>query len=561
MRRAQARKVLHHTVRLGGVLVALTAAAGITAGGASAAPYVAWSCANAAGAPLGAGDWTPTRTAPITTLNSTCGTPTGTLEATASAAEQNPWVSAGAGWTIAAPDGAKITGLDVWWSNAVNPVSVPPFGRIQIYADAPGNGGSAYLRDDGAFGVASAPFSNANHQAFRDLAAPSVSLMAWCASLCTASPARLTASYALYRSRVVVEDPSAPTGTVSGLPDTGRVTGPTPIAVNATDVGGGVRGLELRVDDQAIGRVEPGGGCAEVAEVAGVPSEYATIKPCPANLPAVFTLDPAVLPGTQPHRVSVVAVDAAGQSSTLLSRLVAAAAPAALFASGRGFFNPDLDLTSPRRVNGDGGGPAKLTLALVDSTVRFGTTPVLGGHLTTPEGQPIAGARVWRAVAGSSGAWKITDPPLVTSSTGRLGGWLAPRRPSRSVALLYFPYSDTSDVASSPVRRIAVAAGVTLAPERRVIRPGGRARFTARLAVGVRKGTSVRGMLQMHTGRRWRTLRQLRFRHGSRTLRRVVRFRRSAPRSTYRLRVRVPAQTGLPYASGTSRRVAVFVRG
>jgi len=549
------RRVLRHSVRIGGALLALAAASGVTAGSAVAAPYVAWSCANAAGAPLGAGDWTPTRTAPITTLSSTCGTPAGTLEASASAAEQNPW-SAGAGWTIAAPAGALITGLDVWWTNVVNPVSVPPFGRVQIYAAAPGNNGSAYLRDSGAFGVAGAPFGEANHQAFRDLTAPSVSLLAWCASYCTAPP-RVAASYALYRGRVVVEDPSAPTGTASGLPDTGRVADPTPIAVDATDVGGGVRGLELRVDNQVVGRVEPGGGCADVANV---PFEYATIKPCPAHLPGTLTLDPAALPGTQPHRVNVVAVDAAGQSSTLLDGIVAAAAPAALFASGRGFFNPDLDLTSPRRVNGVGGGPAKLTLDLADSRVRFAQTPVLSGRLTTPEGQPIAGARVWRAIGGRRGAWTITDQPLISSSSGRIGGWLPPRRPSRRVALLYFPYSDTSEVALSPVRRLTVAAGVTLEPARRVIRAGGRTRLTARLAVGVRKGTSVRGKLQVRTDGRWRTLRQLRFRHDSRTLRPVVRFRRGVPGSTYRLRVRVPAQTGLPYASGTSRSVVVLIR-
>jgi hypothetical protein len=74
----------------------------------------------------------------------------------------------------------------------------------------------------------------------------------------------------------------------------------------------------------------------------------------------------------------------------------------------------------------------------------------------------------------------------------------------------------------SPVRRVAVGAGVTLNPGRRVIRAGGRARLTAWLAVAVGKGTSVRATLQMHTHEQWRTLRRLRFRHDSRTLRPVV---------------------------------------
>jgi hypothetical protein len=552
----RARKALHHIIRTGGVLLALTAVAGATAGSASAAPYVVWSCANAAGAPLGAGDWTPSRTAPITTLASTCGAPSGTLEASASASEHNPSTSAGAGWTLTAPEGATITGLDLWWTNAVNPVGVPPYGRVQIYADAPGNGGSAYVRDGGAFGVAGAPFGDANHQTLNDLTAPSVTLTAWCVSYCTA-PAQVAASYAMSRSRVVVQDPSAPTGTASGLPDTGRIADPTPIAVDATDVGGGLRGLELRVDDQVVGRVDPRGRCADVANVA---FEYATIAPCPAHLAETLTLDPGALPGAEPHRVSVVAVDAAGQSTTLLSQVVAAAAPPALFAASRGFFNPDLDLTSPRRVNGAGGGPAVLTLSLADSSVRFGQTPVLSGRLTTPEGQPIAGARVWRAVSERGGAWRITGTPLVTAPTGGIGGWLPARRPSRSVALLYFPYSDASEVAVSPVRRLRVAVGVTLDPARRVIRPGGRIRLTARLSVAVRKGTSVAARLQVRSGRRWHTLRKLRFRRGARTLHPVVRLPRSAPGSTHSLRLSVPAQAGLEYAAGASRRVVVLVR-
>ncbi|MGH2944644.1 MAG: hypothetical protein ACRDLN_17925, partial [Solirubrobacteraceae bacterium] len=146
------------------------------------------------------------------------------------------------------------------------------------------------------------------------------------------------------------------------------------------------------------------------------------------------------------------------------------------------------------------------------------------------------------------------------SPTGLVAGWLPPRRPSRSVALLYFPYSDASDVVSSGARRLRVAAGVTLDPARRVIRAGGRARFTARLAVAVGRGTSVLGMLQVHTGDGWRTVRRLRFRHGARTLRPVVRFRPGALRTSYRVRLRVPAQRGLPYARGTSRRVVVRIR-
>jgi len=70
----------------------------------------------------------------------------------------------------------------------------------------------------------------------------------------------------------------------------------------------------------------------------------------------------------------------------------------------------------------------------------------------------------------------------------------------------------------------------------------------------------VRATLQVHTHGQWRTLRRLRFRHDSRTLRPVVRFRGNAPARPTACACECPRRGALPYASGTSRPVTVLVR-
>jgi hypothetical protein len=73
------------------------------------------------------------------------------------------------------------------------------------------------------------------------------------------------------------------------------------------------------------------------------------------------------------------------------------------------------------------------------------------------------------------------------------------------------------------------------------------------LGAAVPDGGAVIATLQFRQGRSWKTFRQLHFGPGGRrTYRATIRFRRSADARTLTFRVRVPAQSGLNYATGVS---------
>jgi hypothetical protein len=278
------------------------------------------------------------------------------------------------------------------------------------------------------------------------------------------------------------------------------------------------------------------------------------------------------------HTVSVVAHDAAGNGATLLSNRVLVAAalldgppPAGRFDAARNlFFNPDVNVSSAARPNGINAGPANVSLAFVTHrvvrrkgrlrrtarlskrrTVGYSTSVRLRGRLTTPTGQPIALARVYRATSVAGGPWTLSTKPLVTSKTGRVSVRLPAHAPSRRVALVYFPATSSNASSRSNACLLGVRAPVSLTLSRRSVPRGSRVSVAARIRAGIRPGATVIGALQLHQGRSWRTIRQLRFApRGHGRARTALRLRVPA---VYRLRVRVSAQPGLRYTSGASR--------
>jgi len=180
------------------------------------------------------------------------------------------------------------------------------------------------------------------------------------------------------------------------------------------------------------------------------------------------------------------------------------------------------------------------------------------GRLTTLTDQPIVGARLYRAVSVADGPWRLMTKPLITSKTGRVSVKLAARSPSRRVQLVYFPTTSSNDSFRSPTRLLRVRAPVSLSLARRSVPRGGRVNLVARLRAGIRPGATVIGALQLRQAGSWRTIRQLRFTPRSRGRARTA-LRLSTP-AIYRLRVRVSAQPGLRYATGSSRPRVLRVR-
>jgi hypothetical protein len=577
-------------LRYRGIFIALAALVWpmlmITPPSARAASYSVWACADGAGRLLTRGDWKEVRVnGPAHFLSSTCGDPpdanplTGLL-GIAQSAKGNPPMNSGAGWKVQAAPGTRITGLDLWWSGGM-PSGLPAFshitGRIEILAP------TSIFRVDGDvqsgafFGLNATqlnPYGEGNHWAFRDLSTPDLTLMAWCLSECQGLPGvngevftTTVAHFQAYRLKTVVEDVTPPRGLASGLEDGARITVPTAVQATATDVGSGIRDISLRVDDRTVQRVSPGDSCADVDPGDSDPFAYSRMVPCPGEYAGAFTLSPHELSDGERHVVSVVASDAAGQETVLMSARAARAAPSGYFASG-GFFNPDLDIASPRRLNGVDAGPSSVQLSFVvghRTRKRFVSRRVVGadqkprisGRLTNAAGAPIGGARVWAASAVADGVWQINGEPLTTSPTGRLSGVLAAHNPSRAVRLVYFPYSDSSENVQSSSAQLAVRASTTIDLDRAEYRNGDTVRFSGSITTGpVIRRKSV--YLQVVVRGRWRTFDTTRADARGRW---KLRYRFTATRrpTAYRFRAVIPTEHAFPWARGRSRAVRVLV--
>jgi hypothetical protein len=485
----------------------------------------------------------------------------------------------GVGWRTDAPSGTTITGFDVWWvaiigSFAFSPSRIDISAPASIYAlEAPSLDQGARFGGDTAHGVGSESiaYSDTNHQAYKGLNTSNVALMAWCLSLCQGqdgSPGRNLADYEAYRLRTVLEDPAPPAGSVTGLADGARVGAPTELQATATDVGGGVREISLRVDGQVVQRAGPGGACADIDPSNGDPREYARMQPCPTQYSAGLTLSPTALSDGARHAVSIVATDAAGQDAVLGVARVALAAPAGFFASA-GAVNPDLDVLNPRAANGVNGGVGRATVSFV--VRRHNRTRLLARHvvaasdrqrirgqLTSDGGAPIIGARVWLAAALKEGVWQISGGPLTTSKTGTVSGALPAHNPSRDVRLIYFPFSDSSENVQSPAVRLGVRSTTSIQLDRSGYRNGETAHFSGRITtrpMPVGKAVYLQAIVRGH----WRTFDTARADAKGRW---KLRYRFTATRqlTSYHFRCVVPRETQpVSWASGHSRVVRVLV--
>jgi hypothetical protein len=558
----------------------------IAPAGAGAASYSVWACADGSGRLLTRGDWKEVRVnGPGHFLASTCGDPPDTnpqttLAVSAQSANGNTATNSGVGWKLEAAPATRITGLDLWWSGGV-PSGPPMFaeitGRVEILAPASifrvdGNAETGASFGPGATGGRA--YEEGNHWVFHELSTPDVTLMAWCLSKCNGVPgvggevlSKLVAYFEAYRMRTSVEDLRPPEGQTSGLQDGVRITTPLAIEATASDAGGGIREISLRVDGRIVQRVRTEGSCTDVDPGNHDPFEYASMQPCPKHYSSAFTLAPEELANGARHFITVVATDAAGQESVLGVARSALAAPAGFFAS-TGFFNPNLDVVSPRTSNGTNAGPAKLRLSFIvrngprrrltaRRTVGARVRPRIAGRLTTAAGAPITGARVWAASAVANGVWRISGRPMTTSLTGRVTGRLSAGLPSREVCLVYFPYSDSSENVHSSSARLAVRASTTIRLDQAGYRNGDTVKFAGRITTRpVLPRKSV--YLQVVVRGRWRTFDTTRADERGRW---KLRYRFTATRrpTIYRFRALIPAEHAFAWAPGRSRAVRVVV--
>ena len=559
-----------------------------TAPTADAATYSVWACANGSGAPLGVGSWVRSAGAGATGVQTTCAEPSvpvGALYARARAVSAD--APGGGGWVVAAAKGTRITSLDVWWTwqvtsggairvyalgNAfLDPTGVPdPFdGQGRCCSD------SAFVNlKAGAFGmplttnpgVALAQLNRQSFPKLRGLDGRGVAvagLGAVCVSGC--SSGEPVAQFQAYRVKTVVEDAAPPAGKADGLRDGLRVGQESPVDVAATDAGGGVRELTLRVDGNVVQRIAADSGCADVDPSNSDPLEYNLMKPCPSTLTGRLTLSAGHLPDNDPHQVTAVATDAAGQDTVLSSARVALAAPRGYYDPTFGFYNPDLSVAEPPKPNGSHADPsAKLALGfqrgrrtVQRQTIGYSKATRVRGSVKTSAGRPVARARVWLASRLRGGAWRISGKPLITSRKGVVSARLPARSPSRDVRLVYFPSTDRSDVRRSPSRALRVQATTTIQSDQGGYRNGDTLVFTGQI-IRKRLIANKSVYLQAIVRGRWRTFQTTQADSKGRW-RMTHRFEATRQPTIYTFRALVPSQTGYDWATGVSRSVRVLV--
>ena len=578
------------TARLACLMIALASSliAAADAPEADAASYTVWACATGSGAPLGVGSWVRSGGAGVTGVQATCGEPSvpvGAFFARARAVSADP--PGGGGWVVAAAKGTRITGLDVWWSwqtssggairvFALGNAFVDPTGAPDLF-DGKGRccNDSAFVNlKAGAFGglTTSNPgvaFGKLNHQSFPKLrgldgrGVPLAGLAAVCVTGCDSGEP--VAQYQAYRVKTVVEDPTPPVGKADGLPDGLRVGLGTPIDLTASDAGGGVREITLRVDGNVVQRLPGEAGCADIDPTNGDLLEYNLMKPCPGTLGGRLSISAAQMPDNEPHQLTAVATDAAGQNTVLRAARVALAAPRGFHDPRNGFYNPDLSVAGMRRANGSNADPtAKLTLGFTRGrntvrkrTVGYTTAPRIRGRVRTAGRKPVAGARVWLATRLPGADWQISGKPLTTSRQGVVSTRLPARTPNRDVRLVYFPSTDRNDGRMSPRRTLRVKATTTIQSDQGGYRNGDTLVFTGQV-IKKRLIADKTVYLQALVRGKWRTFATTQADAAGRW-RMSHRFEATRRPTRYTFRAVVPSQTGYDWATGHSRSVRVLV--
>jgi hypothetical protein len=178
------------------------------------------------------------------------------------------------------------------------------------------------------------------------------------------------------------------------------------------------------------------------------------------------------------------------------------------------------------------------------------------GRVTDAQGKGIAGARLnlLRRVAGRR--WAASG--LVHAGAGGRFTVTLPAGPSRTVRLTYFPFGDSNAFRISNTLTIDVLAPLTIRADRHVLTGKRIVTLSGRAGGGsIPSGGLLVTLQGYQRGYGWRTFRTLRTtRSGSWRTR--YRFRATSGRFAFR--AVVPRQGAYPFASTTSKSVAVTVK-
>lgn len=192
--------------------------------------------------------------------------------------------------------------------------------------------------------------------------------------------------------------------------------------------------------------------------------------------------------------------------------------------------------------------------ALAKLTVDYGKSVRLAGRLTSPSGEPIAGARL-EVVAERAGALRV---PIANLATDSAGNYSTPIAPGTSRTLTVRFAGDQRFRATDAVAKVFVRGRITLRIDKRRIRSGRRAILRGKVYGDVlpARGKPVR--IEFLVGRRVSSL-ALKARANAAGIF-EVRFNPKARRTVrYRMRAVTDAELGWPYESARSATVTLTV--
>ncbi len=177
------------------------------------------------------------------------------------------------------------------------------------------------------------------------------------------------------------------------------------------------------------------------------------------------------------------------------------------------------------------------------------------GTVTVWASSATATASTILVVSRGERSWRPKGP-VHTDNAGRFR-YPVGTGTSRVVGFQYRAALADGPVGARAEVTVRVRAGATMTLRPATVGPGGAVHVRGRL-LGVGKASGALVELQALDGREWRTFKTLRVRRGRVSY--SYRFRHTAGGAQFLWRIYVPAQSGLPYAAGTSRAAWVSVR-
>lgn len=495
---------------------------------ASAAPYSVWSCRGPDGTAIASGAWTAGRqglAAGDAILTDSCASGGGL---TAGLRPGLLHVQSAAAYTFNAPAGTTIVEYELW--RVLRTGGLLPGYRAAVE----GSAGPIETCDSALLGCATigdggTPLAAANRRAASGQSLSRLAIGGACRQAACLSVLTIAAEATLFRSRVVLDDPQAPTiESVGGsLTAPGTVSGSPTLQVIARDAGSGVASTTLSVDGGPATTLSTGGSCVQ---------PYSGTQPCAARSDQTFTVATGGLSaGT--HGVRGTVTDGAGNSTPW--------GPVS-FVVGGGSKPPD---------DGPGNGrPAVRTPKLTITTSARRPT----GTLTTASGDPIVGARLTLSRRTDAVA-RPTTSEIGTVTTDARGRFSGPRLPDGAYVVTagFAPrVGGTATVSASVRARSALSLRLAAKPSR--LRKGQTATVSGRLSGAGPSARGARVLIQTIIGGRWRTIDRTTANADGRWQWRH-RFAKITRTTIFSFRATVARRSDWPWATETSAKTLVRV--